>query len=41
VVKAERTLQEAAKVKDLSVDDALLKPKAKVVKVVKKKIQKS
>ncbi|KAA6231913.1 50S ribosomal protein L15 [Chlorobium phaeovibrioides] len=41
VVKAERTLQEAARVKDLSVDDALLKPKAKVVKVVKPKVKKS
>jgi large subunit ribosomal protein L15 len=35
-VKAFRTLEEASKVRDLSVDDALLKPKAKLVKRVKK-----
>jgi len=35
-VKAFRTLEEASKVRDLSVEDALLKPKAKLVKRAKK-----
>jgi large subunit ribosomal protein L15 len=36
VVKAFRTLEEASKVRDLAFEDALLKPKAKLVKRVKK-----
>jgi len=35
-VKAFRTLEEASKIRDLSVEEALLKPKAKLVKRVKK-----
>ncbi|NTW09927.1 MAG: 50S ribosomal protein L15 [Chlorobiaceae bacterium] len=36
VVKAFRTLEEASKVRDLSLEEAALKPKAKLVKRVKK-----
>ncbi|NTW62960.1 MAG: 50S ribosomal protein L15 [Chlorobiaceae bacterium] len=36
VIKAFRTLEEASKVRDLPVEEALLKPKAKLVKRVKK-----
>ncbi|MEI6847214.1 MAG: 50S ribosomal protein L15 [Chlorobiaceae bacterium] len=40
VVKAFRTLEEGAKVRDLSIDEAILKPKAKLVKRVKKSLSK-